>query len=36
MTRDQWVAAAYALSFWLMGVVGVLGGMWLQWWLDRE
>lgn len=29
MTRDSWVTVGYFLSFWLMGVLGMLGGLWL-------
>ena len=35
MSRDQYVSLAYLLSAMLLGVVGVLLGLWLGWWLRR-
>jgi hypothetical protein len=29
MSHGQWVTVVYGLSFWLMGVLGMLGGLWL-------
>jgi len=35
MTHDQWVSVWLLLAFWLMGVLGVLGGILLAEWNRR-
>jgi hypothetical protein len=35
VTHDQWVTIGLLLSFWLMGVLGMLGGFLLAAWTRR-